>query len=79
MDQEQRQGKKGKGEPNVEVEGQVLEVKVPRLGTIEIRTTGRRENVVLDNIPAYYNRLLVEEEVDGEVEELCHVSPILPY
>jgi hypothetical protein len=60
---EQWQGRKGKNKPEVEVEGQVLEVKRPRLCSVELWTMVGREDIVLDNVPCDRNLFLVKEEV----------------
>lgn len=70
LKQEERQGCHSQNEPDVEVEHQVLEVKGPRLGAIQIGTTCLGEDVVLDDVPADDSDLFVEEEVNDEVEEL---------
>lgn len=70
MHQEQWKCKQSQHKPDVEVECQVLKIECPRLSAVEIWSPSRREDVVLDNVPANDGNLFVEEEVDEKVGKL---------
>lgn len=74
MQEEQGQREECKNEPDIEVQGQVLEVEIPRLGAIEVGASCGREEVILHDIPGDDLNLLVEERVDGQIEALWLIS-----
>ena len=53
----------------MEVEEEIAEVKVPRLGTVEVWPDFSGEDVVPDDVQRNDGELLVEESVSGHLRE----------
>jgi hypothetical protein len=66
LNQEQWECSKGQEEPNVEVECEVTNVKVPWLYAVDIRSTAAStEDVVKNDVEGHACKFSVEERVKG--------------
>lgn len=70
LEHKQWQRKNCQNEPDVEVEGQIPEIKVPRLSAVQLWASSRRENVVFDDVPGYHDNLFIEEDVEEKISAL---------
>ena len=61
-------------EPQIEVEDQVADVKVPWFRAVNVWAFARStKNIIQDNIERHDDQLAIEEDIDGDLDSLCDI------
>lgn len=64
-DEEGREGNKGEGNKNIEVQCQVKDVEIPRRCPIQLRSALRAaEDVIMNDVPRNYGEVTISESID---------------